>query len=209
LHLRTQADLLLMILVHVMANYCGTIGIPFSAEVIAEVTLAALIVACGGLRPMPQGNGTAPHRPAGETALKLSARRHTHARALARQVKRLHVVPVRERSMDDQARYYQDKLNFEIDSWDLSSSGGWIGGCAMGIRSMARRRLSVALRAGASELVSHFQAIDSQCGAYFFAGCASSFPIASFTFSCAAASSGSGLGPNAGYSFSQIAFISA
>ena len=51
LHLRTGGDLLLMILVHLMANYCGTIGIPFSAEVSAEVALAALIVAGGGLRP--------------------------------------------------------------------------------------------------------------------------------------------------------------
>jgi hypothetical protein len=40
-----------MILVHLMANYCGTIGIPFSAEVSAEVALAALIVGAGGLRP--------------------------------------------------------------------------------------------------------------------------------------------------------------
>jgi membrane protease YdiL (CAAX protease family) len=51
LHVRTRGDLLMMILVHLMANYCGTIGIPFSAEVIAEVVLAALIVAGGGLRP--------------------------------------------------------------------------------------------------------------------------------------------------------------
>jgi hypothetical protein len=50
LHLRTGGDLLLMILVHLMANYCGTIGIPFSAEVSAEVVLAALVVGAGGLR---------------------------------------------------------------------------------------------------------------------------------------------------------------
>ena len=51
LYLRTRGDLLLMILVHLMANYCGTIGIPFSAEVSAEVALATLIVAVGWLRP--------------------------------------------------------------------------------------------------------------------------------------------------------------
>ena len=51
LYLRTGGDLLLMILVHLMANYCGWIGIPFSAEVSAEVALAALILGCGWLRP--------------------------------------------------------------------------------------------------------------------------------------------------------------
>lgn len=54
LHIRTRSDLLLMILVHLMANYCGTIGIPFTAEVSAEVALAALMVAGGGLRPEVQ-----------------------------------------------------------------------------------------------------------------------------------------------------------
>ncbi|MFI5177593.1 MAG: CPBP family intramembrane glutamic endopeptidase [Vicinamibacterales bacterium] len=51
LYLRTRGDLLLMILVHLMANYCGAIGIPFTAEVGAEVALAALIVGAGALRP--------------------------------------------------------------------------------------------------------------------------------------------------------------
>lgn len=51
LYLRTRGDLLVMILVHLMANYCGAIGIPFTAEVSAEVALAALIVGGGGLRP--------------------------------------------------------------------------------------------------------------------------------------------------------------
>ncbi len=51
LYLRTMGDLFAMILVHTMANYCGGIGIPFIAEVSAEAALAALIVACGGLRP--------------------------------------------------------------------------------------------------------------------------------------------------------------
>jgi hypothetical protein len=50
LYQRTRGDLLLMILVHVAANYCGRIGVPFNAEVGAEVACAALIVACGGLR---------------------------------------------------------------------------------------------------------------------------------------------------------------
>lgn len=50
LYLRTGGDLLLMILVHAAANYCGAIGVPFSAEVSAEVACAALIVAGGGLR---------------------------------------------------------------------------------------------------------------------------------------------------------------
>jgi hypothetical protein len=39
-----------MILVHVTANYCGAIGVPFNAEVSAEVACAALIVAGGGLQ---------------------------------------------------------------------------------------------------------------------------------------------------------------
>lgn len=51
LYQRTNGDLLLMILVHVAANYCGAIGIPFNAEVSAEVVWAVLIVAGGGLRP--------------------------------------------------------------------------------------------------------------------------------------------------------------
>ena len=50
LYQRTRGDLLLMILVHVAANYCGWIGVPFNAEVGVEVACAALIVACGGLR---------------------------------------------------------------------------------------------------------------------------------------------------------------
>jgi len=50
LYIRTRGDLLLMILVHVMANWCP---VPFSAEVTAEVALAALILGCGCLRPNP------------------------------------------------------------------------------------------------------------------------------------------------------------
>jgi hypothetical protein len=47
---RTRGDLLLMIMVHVAANYCGWIRVPFSAEVAVEVACAGLILACGGLR---------------------------------------------------------------------------------------------------------------------------------------------------------------
>ena len=50
LYQRTRGDLLLMILVHLAANYCGAIGIPFNAEVGVEVACAVLIVARGGLR---------------------------------------------------------------------------------------------------------------------------------------------------------------
>jgi len=50
LYQRTRGDLLLMIFVHLAANYCGWIGVPFNAEVGVEVACAALIVACGGLR---------------------------------------------------------------------------------------------------------------------------------------------------------------
>ena len=50
LYQRTRGDLLLMILVHVAANYCGGIGVPFNVEVGVEVACAALILACGGLR---------------------------------------------------------------------------------------------------------------------------------------------------------------
>ena len=68
LHLRTGGDLLLMILVHLMANYCGTIGIPFAAEVSAEVAIAAMIVAGGGLQPaVARGNEReSPDRPTDE-----------------------------------------------------------------------------------------------------------------------------------------------
>ncbi len=68
LYLRTGGDLMLMILVHVVANYVGEIGVPFSAEVIAEVACAALIVAGGGLRsgsPRDQSSESAA-RPASE-----------------------------------------------------------------------------------------------------------------------------------------------
>jgi uncharacterized protein len=51
LHLRSGGDLLLMILVHVMANYCvGVLGVPFNAWAGAAVACAVLIVAAGGLR---------------------------------------------------------------------------------------------------------------------------------------------------------------
>jgi membrane protease YdiL (CAAX protease family) len=50
LYRRTCGDLLLMILIHAAANYCGWIGIPFNVEVGVEVACAALIVICGGLR---------------------------------------------------------------------------------------------------------------------------------------------------------------
>jgi membrane protease YdiL (CAAX protease family) len=49
LYQRTGGDLLLMILVHVAANYCGAIGVPFNAEVGVEVACAALIIAGRGL----------------------------------------------------------------------------------------------------------------------------------------------------------------
>jgi membrane protease YdiL (CAAX protease family) len=51
LYRRNGGDMLLMILVHLMANYCaGNLGVPFNAEVAGEVVCAALIVAAGGLR---------------------------------------------------------------------------------------------------------------------------------------------------------------
>jgi membrane protease YdiL (CAAX protease family) len=51
LYRRTGGDLLLMILVHLMANYsAGIIRVPFNAEVGAEVLCAVLIVATGGVR---------------------------------------------------------------------------------------------------------------------------------------------------------------
>jgi uncharacterized protein len=51
LYQRTGGDLLLMILVHLMANYCaGTLNVPFNAQVGGEVVCAVLIVAAGGLR---------------------------------------------------------------------------------------------------------------------------------------------------------------
>ena len=53
LHLRTRGDLLVIILLHLIANYCAEIGIPFTAEVCAEVVLAALVVGGGGLSRRP------------------------------------------------------------------------------------------------------------------------------------------------------------
>jgi membrane protease YdiL (CAAX protease family) len=51
LYRRTGGDMLLMILAHLMANYCaGNFGVPFNAEVVGEVACAVLIVAAGGLR---------------------------------------------------------------------------------------------------------------------------------------------------------------
>jgi membrane protease YdiL (CAAX protease family) len=50
LYQRTRGDLLLMIVVHAAANYCGAIGVPFQAEVGVEVACAALIVTRGCLR---------------------------------------------------------------------------------------------------------------------------------------------------------------
>jgi len=65
LYRRTGGDLLLMILVHAAANYCGAIGIPFKAEVVAEVVCAALIVGGGGLRlgTRPRPSTVADERP--------------------------------------------------------------------------------------------------------------------------------------------------
>lgn len=67
LQLRTRGDLFVMILVHLMANYCGAIGIPFSAEVTAEVAVAALILAVGGLGPSaaPASTTTGRRTPSG------------------------------------------------------------------------------------------------------------------------------------------------
>jgi membrane protease YdiL (CAAX protease family) len=48
LYIRSGGDLLLMILVHVMANWCP---VSFNAEVTAEVVLAAMVLGCGCLRP--------------------------------------------------------------------------------------------------------------------------------------------------------------
>jgi membrane protease YdiL (CAAX protease family) len=50
LYRRTSGDLLLMVLVHLMANYCSNFHVPFNAEVGAEVVCAAVIIATGGLR---------------------------------------------------------------------------------------------------------------------------------------------------------------
>jgi hypothetical protein len=54
LYRQARGDLLLTILVHLAANYCGWIGIPFNIEVSVEVVCAALILICGGLRTPPE-----------------------------------------------------------------------------------------------------------------------------------------------------------
>jgi membrane protease YdiL (CAAX protease family) len=48
LYLRTRGDLLLMIVIHVMANWCP---VPFRSEVCAEVVLAILMLWAGWLQP--------------------------------------------------------------------------------------------------------------------------------------------------------------
>src|SRR5262249_47819521 len=51
LYLRSRGDLLLMILVHLMANYCvGVLGVPFHVWAGAAVACAGVIVGAGGLR---------------------------------------------------------------------------------------------------------------------------------------------------------------
>ena len=50
LHLRSAGDVFLMVLVHLMANYCGHLGVPFPVVTAVETVVAALIVATGGLR---------------------------------------------------------------------------------------------------------------------------------------------------------------
>jgi hypothetical protein len=58
LHLRSRGDLLLMILVHLMANYsAGVLGVSQYADTGAEVVCAVLIVAAGGLRAAPPPAG--------------------------------------------------------------------------------------------------------------------------------------------------------
>ncbi|HEY2413863.1 MAG TPA: CPBP family intramembrane glutamic endopeptidase [Pirellulaceae bacterium] len=52
--LRTEGDVLLMILFHLVGNDCvGVLHVPFKAELAAEVIWAALIVAAGGLQGLP------------------------------------------------------------------------------------------------------------------------------------------------------------
>jgi uncharacterized protein len=47
---RTDGDLSLMVVVHLMANF---VAVPFNAEVTAEVIVATLIIVAGGLRAVP------------------------------------------------------------------------------------------------------------------------------------------------------------
>jgi membrane protease YdiL (CAAX protease family) len=62
LYRRTGGDLLLMILVHLMANYtAGVLRVSSHAEDGAEVLCAALIVAAGGLRSEAQPHGQSAH----------------------------------------------------------------------------------------------------------------------------------------------------
>jgi membrane protease YdiL (CAAX protease family) len=69
LYLRTGGDLLLMILVHLMANDCTTLGVPFNAEAVAEIVCALGIIAAGGLRNVGRpadGFAAAPDTPSGD-----------------------------------------------------------------------------------------------------------------------------------------------
>jgi membrane protease YdiL (CAAX protease family) len=58
LYLRTGGDLLPLVLVHVMANWCP---VPFRSEVCAEVALAALMLWAGWLRPKVRPDDDEPH----------------------------------------------------------------------------------------------------------------------------------------------------
>jgi len=73
LYLRTKGDLLLMIFVHVMANYVGELGVPFHAEVIAEVVMAAAVMAWWGLRPPSEFSSGSPSG-AGESSRDAAGR---------------------------------------------------------------------------------------------------------------------------------------
>jgi membrane protease YdiL (CAAX protease family) len=64
LYRRTSGDLLLMILMHAAANYCGAIGIPFNVEVLVELACAGLIVGSGGLRSNAVRNASPVAEPA-------------------------------------------------------------------------------------------------------------------------------------------------
>ncbi|HYV96254.1 MAG TPA: type II CAAX endopeptidase family protein [Gemmatimonadaceae bacterium] len=63
LYLRTRGDLLLMVLIHLMANFCaGALNVSFKAETVAEAFVAAAILVMGGVERRMRTGSPIEHR---------------------------------------------------------------------------------------------------------------------------------------------------
>lgn len=59
LYLRSNGDLFLMMLIHLMANFCiGNLGVSYGGFIVGETAIAAVIVACGGLKVLEEAQKT-------------------------------------------------------------------------------------------------------------------------------------------------------